>query len=580
MLDYDEPVKDYQSYFKELHERNTSEFFEDLVRQSKVDEQLNINTIQELRALEENVHKQSQTRGWWKFARVSMIVIASLSGLLMFTGAWFFILTLIGSLLFLFLKVNKRVKDQNLKVEALSKQVEEKANEAWDQMSSLNKLFDWGIAKALFEKTMPIIQFDNFMSSSRLGDLQKNFGLTPEFNQGRSVLTTQSGLVNENPFAVVKFLEHWMGSKTYTGSIVIYWTEQVRNAQGNWITVQKSQTLVATVTKPFPEYHYRNMLVFGHEAAPNLSFSRTPSNLSGMEEGVINNWKKGHAIKKIEKKARTQLKKGTGDLTLMSNKEFEALFNATNRDNEIEFRLLFTPLAQQEMVNIMNDKNVGFGDNFSFSKYGPLNIVEPSHLQGLKFDSDPSVFYSNDIKQARANFNDYNNLFFKSMFFTFAPLFSVPLYREKRSIAFPKAGSEHGVTSHWEHEAMANFMGQGMFKHPNSVTENILQTTEVSREGDHSIVNVTAYGYQGFPMVDYVPKLGGDGAWHQVPVHWTHYEGVKHESSIAVGHIVEADEDAAKKKKSSWSQLLNRYGSTEQNAVVRGLLAGAILNRK
>ena len=31
----------------------------------------------------------------------------------------------------------------------------------------------------------------------------------------------------------------------------------------------------------------------------------------------------------------------------MANNEFDALFNGDDRDNEVEFRLLFTPLAQK-----------------------------------------------------------------------------------------------------------------------------------------------------------------------------------------------------------------------------------------
>ena len=582
MLDYDEPVKDYESYFKEQHERVVSDYFEQLLKQSGVDEQLNIKTIEELRVLETNTSKETKVRFWWKFARVSSIVIASISFLLLFAGAIYLLITLAGSLLFLFLKVNKEVKSHHEKVNSLTSERDAKAAEAWKQLAPLNILYDWELAQQLFQKTFPDVNLDSFLSHSRLDDLYNTYGLSNTFNDGRSVLFAQSGSLKENPFTIARFLQHWIGTKTYTGSIVIYWTEQVRNAQGQWVSVQRTQTLTASVTKPFPEYNTRTILIYGHEAAPNLSFSRTPSNLSGIEESMINNWKKGHAIKKIEKKARTQLKKGTGDLTVMSNREFEALFNATDRDHEIEFRLLFTPLAQQEMVNLMNDTTVGYGDNFSFSKYGSINLVEPGHLSQLKFDSDPRLFHTNDVKQARNFFNAYHTNYFKAMYFALAPLFTIPLYRDKRSVPLPKSASKPAGTSFWEHEAIANHMGQEHFKHPASVTQNLLKTQAGSDDGGNVTVKVTAHGYEGFPMTDYIPVYGGDGNWHQVPVHWVDYQPVSAESSIAVSIVQDPnkDEKETEKTKKGWEAFLGKHGLTPENAFVRGTLAGILLSRK
>lgn len=47
-------------------------------------------------------------------------------------------------------------------------------------------------------------------------------------------------------------------------------------------------------------------------------------------------------------------------ITLLANDEFEVLFRALNRNNEVQFRLLFTPLAQQNMIDLLLDKTEGF----------------------------------------------------------------------------------------------------------------------------------------------------------------------------------------------------------------------------
>lgn len=50
--------------------------------------------------------------------------------------------------------------------------------------------------------------------------------------------------------------------------------------------------------------------------------------------------------KKLEQKEEKATKNGE-NFTVMANNEFDALFNGDDRDNEVEFRLLFTPLAQK-----------------------------------------------------------------------------------------------------------------------------------------------------------------------------------------------------------------------------------------
>lgn len=86
-----------------------------------------------------------------------------------------------------------------------------------------------------------------------------------------------SGVLNGNPFVVARTLHHWMGTKTYENSIEISWTEQERDHNGRWQTVTRRQTLHASVTEPFPEYADRTIVIYGNEAAPNLSFGRSPS---------------------------------------------------------------------------------------------------------------------------------------------------------------------------------------------------------------------------------------------------------------------------------------------------------------
>ena len=323
----------------------------------------------------------------------------------------------------------------------------------------------------------------------------------------------------------------------YSGSIVIFWTESQRNTEGDWVEVQKSETLTASIHRPFPEYTERATLVYGHEAAPSLSFSRGPSKLSGLDDKLMTTWRKGHAVKQVERKARKDVRTGSGELTVMSNKEFEALFKAIDRDHEIEFRLLFSPLAQQEMVKLLNDREVGYGDNFAFHKEGMLNFIETQHLGQVRLDGDPKMYATLECAQARKFFNEFHAELFKVIYFAFAPLWTIPLYREQRSQTRAITGGLSQSSSRWEHEAMSNAIGENAFRHPESVTQNILKTSATRNADGTTDVGVTAYGYKGIPQIEIVTMLGGDGNYHQVPVPWTEYVPVSRQSSMLVAEI-------------------------------------------
>ena len=265
-------------------------------------------------------------------------------------------------------------------------------------------------------------------------------------------------------------------------------------------------------------------MVYGNEAAPDLTFSRKPSNISGVFEKM----KLKHKIAKLEKKTRK-----LRGFTIMSNHEFDARFHAVDRDNEAQFRLLFTPLAQQEMVRLLRDREVGFGDNFSFSKIRKINIVKPDHLEDTNITAAPSIFQHYELAAARNTFNEYSNRYFRTLFFAFAPLLSIPLYQQSRSHSDTYEDTYGKTASFWEYEAIANFHGSETFKHPESITQNILKT-KLSGSGSGTQLNVTAHGFRSIKRTDYIPVYGGDGKYHNVPVEWIEYISVSRTSLMVL----------------------------------------------
>ncbi|MGX8704266.1 MAG: glutamate ligase domain-containing protein [bacterium] len=77
--DYEEiayPVKEYASHLKEEHARNTSVFFEDLVRKSGVDAEANASLVKTIRKKEKLLAALKSRLGIWRFLRNLLVLNA------------------------------------------------------------------------------------------------------------------------------------------------------------------------------------------------------------------------------------------------------------------------------------------------------------------------------------------------------------------------------------------------------------------------------------------------------------------------------------------------------------------------
>lgn len=578
--DVHEPLEQYSSYFKTAHINNTADFFEDLVRRSGVDENANIKTVQELRELEKQAAGAGSTNKWWRILRGTTITAAVLAALYVFANyswPWLIVPAIVFAPAIHLL--NRVINDSDAQLKRLRQACEEKRGVAWGQMAPLNRLFDWDIVAKLMQKTVPRIAFDSYFSNGRMEELRNSFGWSGHLGDDHSILFSHSGVLNGNPFILARTLSHWMGSKTYHGSLQITWTEQYRNSQGKWETRTHHETLRASIERPFPEYENQTFIVYGNEAAPDLVFSRSPSKLSKLEDGFIDKWRKNRAIKKLEAKSRDV---GEGNtFTVMANREFDALFDATDRNHEVQFRLLFTPLAQQEMLKLLKDSQTGFGDTFVFEKTHMINVVASGHMRHTDISGDPTKFHAYELAQARMFFNGYHNDFFRSFYFGIAPLLAIPLYQQHR----PHSDIYKDTYSHkpcfWEHEAIANYHGEAVFNHPECVTRSILKTSMQHEADGSQRVRVTASGFRSVARTHYVSVRGGDGRSHRVPVHWDEYFEVQNSASMLVRETASPGdvpgETATDGNTAALPPAFSQSGINAANAVLRRSILSAVL---
>ena len=539
------PITAYRDEFAPTYHRNAQQLFSTMVQQAGIDVDANevlnlrIDKVSEELSTRQKILNKFRTQRVFTIlgavlAGVSPLIInaivqAQVPGQYLLPIGW--AATIVGALGLTGLaawgavQLTEKIKPLRDQVAEDTAQKAKYIEEARAGLASLANTYQWNMLDPLAEKTVPGLKLDPYVPSSREFDLFANYGLRQPVGINSSVIATQSGTFNGNPFVILQTKNFEMGAKTYTGSLVISWVEMetYTDSNGRLRTrpVTRTQTLVAQVTKPFPTYWPDALVIMGTEATPELSFSRSPSKLSALE-GKKAERKVNRAVKQLEKQARNTTE--GNNFTVTANQDFDALFHAINRNNEVQFRVLFTPAAQQQMVELMREKRHGYGDNFEFHKYGNIVMVRPQHLIGNDITSvpapDPQSSEQWNLAHQNAGFTSRASGQFRDQYQALAPILAIPLLHEPRSTPAPETTS---VPAQWEAEANANYRGYE-FAPAESVTENILKALPSAT--DPAQFQITSSGFKGIDRLDFVPTLGGDGRIHPVPVPWVEYQPV------------------------------------------------------
>lgn len=535
LKDIYDPLTEYSNVFKNRFKEVSEETFGQITKEAAVDIAANHKTCDELYAAEARLDSLNARRGWLIFlcvllwigeaAVIAFTVLGYMHGLMDYTIMWG--ASSVAILLLLLTLVHPQIKKNRKRAETLQQKAGQLKDTAWGQMSILNSLYDWNILARMITTTVPKIEFDPYFTTQRLADLNVTYDWDDTFNFGKSIICSQSGLINGNPFVICRTKIKEMTTKTYYGSKTIYWTDRVMGSDGKYKTVTRSQVLVASVTAPYPEYKEKVYLIYGNTAAPDLIFHRKQNDLAGRE----NSWAFRRQRRKLRRKARNLTEE---DFAMMTNEDFEVAFNTSDRNNNQQFALLFTPLAQDSMLKILRDTKVGYGDDFDFTKSRMINTIISDHMQSVDIDVDPEKFRHFDYRVAQKNFMEINADYFKAIYFALAPLLCVPLYQQHRTHEDIYGHNMGPRSSFWEHESLANYWGVEKFRHPDCVTDCILKTSEDIRDGDEAILNVYAHGYRKVERVSYQRQFGMDGRFHHVPVYWDEYVSVLGSGKILI----------------------------------------------
>lgn len=532
-----------------FHEKATK-LFKRWIKESGIDVEENLNTANEYRKeikcvenLEKTVKKKKLTKNVAIVFSVIGYVLGFLSLIILIysnnkreTVVISSILMSVGFVLGVTLTVYicKKLNFELLNLDEVTRQAKERAknllSKCYTQLAPLYKLYKDSATTELIQEVIPIVKLDKCFDVKRFELLKEKYGFDENLAQNESTIGIFSGEILGNPFVEEKKIRQSWVDKTYTGTLTIYWTTYHRDKNGNLYSKNHSQILVASVTKPMPHYDTLTRFVYANEAAPNLKFTHLASHAERLSENEINKLVEKNAKKlvKLEKKALADGK----DFTSMGNLEFETLFNAIDRNNEVEFRLLFTPLAQKNMLHLL--KNKPYGDDFNMIKDKNLNYVLSAHAQKWDFNIDVRRYKKYDAKMCLSEFLKYNETFLKNFYFELAPIMSIPLYQQHKPMEYIYKHNYYRNNTSFEAEVLANAINKSTISHSESVTDTIVKTSLIDKLSEEDKVLIEAHSFSTIERIDYVPQLGGDGCIHNVPVHWLEYIPISKETVASI----------------------------------------------
>ena len=513
------PLEAYTQKLKALHLEKTEQFFEMLTKQSGVNITENRATVAEYDSHTLKLKKQKRKLDWLRVLRVLAIITLVLLPLV-------------------FLKLTPKIRALREEIATAEEKAAELLARATAQMEPLCRLCKQEDALRLVEATVPLLTFEPLFSLTKETDMKLNYDYRPDAQVRESTLDALSGTYNGNPFVFENKRIQWMGTETYHGYKNISWSETYRDSKGQLRRRTRHQTLHATVTKPKPFYKNQVVLSYGAQGGPELCFSRDATHLEKKSRWELERHiDKGE--RKLKKKANAAVAKNK-DFSSMSNTDFEVLFDALDRNDEVQFRTLFTPLAQTNMTDLILSKD-GYGDDFHFIKRNRMNQIITNHSQDRHLLLSPQAYCTYSYDSMQEKYRQAHSEYFKAVYFDFAPLLAIPIYQERPVHSLKPIPKLAHLYSQKEGEVLANTAGDSCFTHPDTKTQAILKTETVDSADAADVACVTAYSFDTASRVEMVPVFGGDGRMHSVAVNWEEYLPLEQKNYVSVSEDTEGN---------------------------------------
>ena len=211
-----EPLDEYNRVFRQKSIDEANNYFDELVKKSSLDQDLNSQTADKYYAKDKEYQQALGKANSSKGIRIFLIVLAVI---LFIVGILLIIigvksdgsLKLVGfivgplsivlgiiDLVCIFKKLNKIIEKRQNIANKLLDEANAIKKTCYDQMASLNSMFDWSDTANIVKKVTPLIQLDDKFDDSKYIYLKKKYGITHVTIQAETAMKDQKKLILRN----------------------------------------------------------------------------------------------------------------------------------------------------------------------------------------------------------------------------------------------------------------------------------------------------------------------------------------------------------------------------------------------
>lgn len=261
--------------------------------------------------------------------------------------------------------------------------------------------------KKIIEPVWPDIKLDIYQDEYSFSSW---INLIPKMlSKDACYLELISGTIFNNPFMVYNTKTQTWYMHTYTGSVACTYTDT--DSQGH--TVTRTEVVTAAETIPAPKWSIDTELAYHFDRPAKLCF--------------INGASK-REMKKLNKKNLQ---------SPMENSEFDKLFAAT-RSDEKDYRVVFTPLAQENYVKLFKEQK------YVVEKNEDVTLV--SAPGNALLDTTDNEAENYDLETWKKKYCEWVSNLVRTLGLLSLPVACIPLYTQFET-QLKRSGDKH--TSSW-----------------------------------------------------------------------------------------------------------------------------------
>lgn len=303
---------------------------------------------------------------------------------------------LIIFLIFPFFLLNNAAKKKQLLLDDGSKLQQEFKEKLDKQLSGLIGFISYElIYKDIIESKWKDIKLEIFQNYDSYSQWEKLINKIKPKNSYFAQLV--SGQIFNNHFMVYNLKWQTWYMHVYTGSIPVSYTTS--NSKGETIT--HTTIVTASEVLPAPKWTYQTELAYNFDRPYHLCFT----NYTNKKE--FKKWNKANQ-------------------SPMENKDFEKLFKAI-RNDEKDYRVVFTPLAQENFVKLLQQQK------YNFIKNEDVSIISLEDNQSKLINSNIESGFNYDIEVWKKNVNKWVENFVYHLGLLSLPIANIPLYYQFRT---------------------------------------------------------------------------------------------------------------------------------------------------